>query len=233
MKWKFDILFLLTVLCCSCTEVIEDFSLKTADERIVVDAIVTPDKATVILSKTTSYLDATEIPYISGAQVTLSFNDMTVTLIEDSVGHYSKTMDFPTATQYELVISVGGEHVTARSYMPKPILWDSATVAVSQYADLIPNNDTSTTLYEVLCYMTDPKSEANYYKVETYVNDTLSSSETTDDTFFDGQSIQLLTMLYFFDKDDTLTVSMKSIDKAGFEFYNTLAAILVTSVSSI
>ena len=223
MKWKFDILFLLMVLCCSCTEVIDDFSLNTADERIVVDATISPDKAIVILSKTTSYLDATEIPYLSGAQVTISFNDKIVTLTEDSVGHYSKTMDFPTATNYELVVTIGDEHVSARTYMPEPVLWDSASVAVSQYAELIPNKDTTKVLYEVFAYMTDPKSEANYYRVETFINDTLDATETTDDVFFNGQSVQLLTMLYFFDKDDTLTVSMKSIDKAAYEFFNTLA----------
>ena len=223
MKWKFDILFLLIALCCSCTEVIDDFSLNTADERLVVDATVAPDKAVVILSKTTSYLDATEIPYLSGAQVTIAYNDTIITLKEDSVGHYSNTMNFPSETYYELAISIGEEHVSARTYMPKAIRWDSSLVAVSQYADMIPISDTSKVLYEVFCYMTDPKDEANYYRVETFINDTLSSAETTDDTFFDGQSVQLLTMLYFFDRDDTMTVSMKSIDKAAYEFYNTLA----------
>ena len=33
MKWKFDILFLLIALCCSCTEVIDDFSLNVLFAR--------------------------------------------------------------------------------------------------------------------------------------------------------------------------------------------------------
>ena len=52
----------ISLLATACTEVMEDFDLNTAEAKTVVDAVLTRDRAYVILSKTTSYLNLSKIP---------------------------------------------------------------------------------------------------------------------------------------------------------------------------
>ena len=226
MKKSLSILFVsLVAMFSSCTEVMEDFDLTTAEPKIVVDASVSPQKAQVILSKTTSYLNPNNVPYISGASIYLSFNDTQLALNEDSAGYYSATMNFPEETTYELNVMIGKENIRATSYMPKVTLWDSVMVQKSEFADWIPAGlmDSTKTLYDVLGYMTDIKSVVNYYKVDIWHADTLLSRSVTDDGYFDGQAIQLVTLMGAYSSTDTLRLYLSSIDKAAYEFYNTLA----------
>ena len=226
MKKSLSILFVsLVAMFSSCTEVMEDFDLTTAEPKIVVDASVSPQKAQVILSKTTSYLNPNNVPYISGASIYLSFNDTQLALNEDSAGYYSATMDFPAETTYDLKVMIGDENIHATSYMPKIVKWDSVMVQKSEFSDWIPAEmmDSTQKLYDILGYMTDTKSVLNYYKVDIWHADTLLSRSVTDDGYFDGQSIQLVTLMGAYSSTDTLRLYLSSIDKAAYEFYNTLA----------
>lgn len=206
----------------SCTEVMDDFDLNTANARFVVEATLSPNQATVVLSKTTSYLNPYDVPYISDAQVTIGFNDTIMTLSEDSAGFYSMKYDFPSETKYSLAVTIDDEFISAESYMPKPIKWDSVTVRISELAQYYEFPDSLGKLYEVLAYMTDSKGEPNYYRIENYKNDTLSNTNPTDDSYFDGQSVQLVTLLDLFKATDTIKIYLKSIDKPSYEYYNSL-----------
>lgn len=222
-RWLYILLCVEILLTTACTEVMDDFDLNTAESKLVVDAVVSHDKATVVLSRTTSYLNPNEIPYVSGASIVISYRDTIVSLQEDSAGHYSISTLFPEETLYELVVSVEDESVSAKSYMPKAIRWDSTMVRKSQLADLYPIPDSMGVLYEILGYITDVKDITNYYKLDVVKNDTLQSREVGDDSFFEGQNFQLLTAIGLYKPEDTLWVYLSSIDKAAYEFYNTLA----------
>lgn len=213
----------ISLLATACTEVMEDFNLNTAEAKTVVDAVLTRDRAYVILSKTTSYLNPNKVPYISGATITIAYNETILTLNEDSAGYYSIQSDFPVETMYELRVSLDNEVITAQSFMPKPVLWDSVSVKRSVLADLYPLPDSVGVLYEILGYITDTKGVANYYKLDVMKFDTLQVRDVGDDSFFEGQNFQLLTMIAAYKPEDTLWVYLNSIDKAAFEFYNTLA----------
>ncbi len=210
------------IFCYSCTEII-DVDLNTADARYVVEATVSQKNASVILSKTTSYLNPKNIPYVNGAEVTIAFNDTIFTLKEDSVGHYSITYDFPSETMYSLAVAIGSTFITAESYMPKPLLWDSVTVDYSSLSDWYTPSDSLSNLFDIYAYITDPKGTANYYKLRSYKNDTLVSSNVTCDELFDGQSIRVATYIDEYKETDTLKLFLESIDMAAYNYYNTLA----------
>ncbi|MCQ2960517.1 MAG: DUF4249 domain-containing protein [Bacteroidales bacterium] len=224
MKGKLHIIIaLLITVCSSCVEVMDDFELNTAAPRIVVEATISQEKATVILSKTTSYLNPSNVPYISDAKVTVAFNDTILTLKEDSTGFYSIKYSFPMETKYHLAVTIGDTFISGETYMPKTVKWDSVVVRLSEFSEMYHQIDSTADLYDVLVYVTDPKNEQNYYRVETYENDTMKSSSVTDDGYFDGQNVQLVTMLGVYEVGDKLMMYLKSIDKPAYEFYNTLA----------
>lgn len=222
MKALFYIVSLLFCLV-SCTEVMDDFEVGSAEAKIVVEATISPTQAQVILSKTTAYLNPTSIPYISGSHITIAYDDTIVTLHEDSVGYYSLEQQFESQKMYSLSITIGDNFITAESYMPSCVRWDSCSVKLSEYNSWYEFPDSLGKIYEVLAYVTDPVESANYYRKEVYKNDTIYSKETTDDSYFNGQTVQLETLMGFFKEDDIVKIYLKSIDKQAFEYYNTLA----------
>ena len=198
--------------------------MNTADPKYVVEATLTQENAVVILSKTMSYLNPSHVPYISGATVTISYNENSYTLTEDSVGFYSIKHNFPIETKYILSVVIDSDSITAESYMPKPILWDSVTVDYSEFSNWYTPEDSLAKLYDLFAYITDPKGTHNYYKLRYYVNDTLSSSNVTCDDLFDGQQIRIATYVDEFKETDTAKLYLESIDKGAYDFYNTLAS---------
>lgn len=200
----------------------DDFEVGSAEAKIVVEGTISENQAQIILSKTTAYLNPTKIPYISGAQVTISYGDEIVSLHEDSAGYYSIQQTFEANQMYELAIVVEDKLITAQSYMPPCIKWDSVVVRLSEYNEFL-KTDTLGSIYEIMGYITDPAETANYYRTERLKNDTIVGKDVTDDEYFNGQSVSLLTTLGLYKNTDTLKFYLKSIDKQAYEFYQTLA----------
>ncbi len=206
----------------SCTEVMDDFEVGSAEAKIVVEGTLSENHAQVILSKTTAYLNPTNIPYLSGAQVTISYGDTIVSLHEDSVGFYSIQQHFEAMQMYELAVLVDDKLITAKSYMPPCVKWDSVVVRLSEYNEFL-KTDTLGRLYEIQGYITDPQGTANYYRTERFKNDTIVGTDVTDDGYFNGQSIPLITSMGLFKDTDKVKIYLKNIDKQAYEFYQTLA----------
>ena len=217
------ICFFLPIIIISCTEEMDDFDLRTADAKFVIDANLTPNKAEVILSKTTSYLNPTEIPYVSGAKVSISDGNQDFLLEETTVGHYTISNNFETEIEYSLFVKIDNQEFTAKSYLSKPVLWDSSYVALSELDKLIASDDTTEHLYEINGYITDPAPVTNFYKIDMYFEDTLRDWNVVSDKNFSGKSCQILSSNEFKSPHDTLYFLLKTIDKSIYEFYVTLA----------
>lgn len=221
----YSIVIMIVCALVSCTEVMDDFSVRTAESRLVVDAHVSSftQTATVRLSKTAPFLNSTDVAYVSGATVVLYYNETVLSLNEiDTIpGTYTAEAVFPENTEYRLEVRTTDALVTAKSYMPVSVRWDSTSVVIPDFAKFYTSEDSSR-LYSVLAYMTDPGNQTNYYRVEGYKQDSVKFRSVTDDGYFGGQSVQLVTSVYVLKPHDTLTFYLKSIDKQAYEFFNTL-----------
>ncbi len=216
------IVFFLPLYVISCTEEIDDFDLRTAEPKFVVEANLTPYQAEVFLSKTTSYLKPTETPYISGAIVTISDGKQDFLLEETEVGHYTIRHNFSLETMYSLSIKYDDQEFTSESYLTKPVLWDSSTIIISEFDEWITPDDTTQHLYEIGGFITDPASIPNYYMFDCYFDDTLRDRSVERDIHFDGTSLQFFTYIDLFSPQDTVYFCLRSIDKSVYDFYETL-----------
>lgn len=212
----------LPIIIISCTEEMDDFDLRTADAKFVIEANLSPNKAEVILSKTTSYLNPTEIPYVSGAKVSISDGNQDFLLEETTVGHYTISNNFETEIEYSLFVKIDNQEFTAKSYLSKPVLWDSSYVGLSELDKLIVSDDTTEHLYEINGYITDPASVTNFYKIDMYFEDTLRDWSVVNDERFNGQSSLIFSYTEFKSPQDTLCFYLKTIDKSIYEYYVTL-----------
>lgn len=217
------ICFFLPISIISCTEEMDDFDLRTADAKFVIEANLTPNNAEVIISKTTSYLNATEIPYITGATVSISDGTQEFQLAETTVGHYTISNNFANDTEYSLSVKIDGQEFTSKSYLSKSVLWDSSFVSISELDKLLPSEDTTEHLYEICGYITDPASVKNYYKIDMYFEDTLRDWSVTSDDNYNGKAYQLFSYNDYYSSQDTICVYLKTIDKSIYEYYVTLA----------
>jgi hypothetical protein len=202
--------YLLTLV--SCSEEI-DINLKTSPPRLVVEGGIGIDEGvhTIILSKTTSYFaTSAEIPYVSGATVTIAEFDETMQhtqtflLSENSTkkGHYETAPDAYGKQRhtYRLNIllneTVGGHTTyTADAYFP-PIADRIDSIRAVWGQNLLfliimgrdPNPNSIRTGWNIEVFADDPEGE-NYYAMIVYKNGVPLNDTLTRLLLFDNQMI--------------------------------------------
>jgi len=227
------VIFVITVflLFFGCEEVIK-VELDDAEPQIVIEANISniPSNNSVIITKSTDFYNPSEFTDVTGAQVTVTDQEgNTFSFIELSPGRYINR-DLSAKVGSEYSISVTTEEITysAKSYQPQQMFMDSITVT----GEKRPFSDELD--YEYHCYFQDFPGVKDYARFRLIINgENQSGIFRYDDRLTDGNYIDFNR---FFLQDersisigDVITIEMLTIDKATFEYFDTLRDALASS----
>ena len=143
----------------------------------------------------------------------------------------SQQMPGEIGGRYDLSIQVEGQELSATTTIPDHVPLDSFKFEE-------PPGEPNDTLVQMLCYVTDPGGQVNFYRYLTKVNSSPFISGFTsviDDRLFDGQEFEFPLAkaeprdapidpntfgLYL--RGDTVGVKWINLDEAHYNFWNTL-----------
>ena len=143
----------------------------------------------------------------------------------------SFSMEGEIGKTYTLNIEVGEEKLSAVTTIPNHIPLDSLLFQE-------PPGEPSDTLAQLICYVSDPAGEANFYRYFTSEDNKpfeAPFTSVTDDRLFDGDQFRFPlakaepfdrefdpVTFGLFNKGDTVGIKWMNIDEAHFNFWNTL-----------
>lgn len=210
-----------------CKKVI-DVKLKNAGGQIVISGEVNNKRGPykVSISRSVDFAADNNFPGISGAKVIITGNGITDTLSENEPGnYYTHNLEGKPGKSYSLFVSLEGKEYTATSVMPQPVHLDSITFLVGAKNDL----------YAVANFQ-DPPDVSNYYQFTELVNGERLNNGRGNSVFSDRLSDgRYIRALLYDDSSDiktgvTLTIEMKCVDRAVYNYLNQL--LLVSTNSS-
>lgn len=220
-----------SILLLSCRKVI-DVDLNEAESKTVIEAYLQEGVSdfSVNISKTISYFTDEPIPAVKGAVVVLTdASGVKTTLLDNTDGTYLATNFDATSNQnYTLNIELAtGEVFEAKSFMPrqvplKAIVLDYEEKSIFGEAGYVPY-----TVFD------DPIDETNFYRIILTKNgerrDALEDMFVFDDKFTNGNEIAIPLFSERLQIDDVIEIELISIDKATYDYYETLVSIASAS----
>jgi len=206
--------------------------LNKASPHLVIEGVVTDQTGpySVSLSMTGDYFEPSlYFPTVSGALVILT-NDIGIrdTLKELLNGIYeSSKLQGTSGRTYSMAVVTGGKEYDATSFMPAKTVIDSLYSLPRRALD----GDKG---YDIYVMFKDPPELGNYYRINAQ-----SSSLIPSDSI-DGKRYRLFTDKLTNGNEmavriragrnvnagDTITIDLLSIDKAAYDYFNTLSNIL-------
>jgi hypothetical protein len=227
----FSTLIVLSLSLSSCQQVVS-IDLNQNSSNIVIEGIVQdhPGPYSVLMSKTGSYFEpALYFPPVSGASIVMT-DDMGQqdTLKEVTSGTYqTSTIQGVPGKSYQLKVVSNGIEYDAASSMPVKVFIDSL---YSMKRTGFGGNSG----YDIYIMFRDPPEPGNYYRVNAkssslipadsidglryrLFNDKLTNGNEMTVRIRAGRNIN---------PGDTITVELLSIDKASYDYFNTLSNIL-------
>lgn len=206
-----------------CERVI-DVDLEDAEPKMVVEAYLTDQQgsASVKLSRSISYFESQAIPLVLGATVTLADDlggSWTLTEVQPGTYVHDSLAGTPGRT-YTLKIVLGTETVTGTAFMPQPVPIDSVVSEVLTR----PGGGGGSDFTILRTYYNDLGERANFYRSILAINGVAGTDiNVFDDRSNNGISTAAPVFSDAIESGDTVTVSMWSIDRTNFFYYNGLA----------
>jgi len=212
----------------SCEKVIDVKTNNSAPQLVVEGNISnTPGPYTIKLSTSVDYDQTNSFPAVQNAVVKISDDKgNSETLKETTPGIYqTATLNGTVGTTYTLHIkTTDNKEYTASSTMPAVVPLDDVKIQHSTFK----SSDEDT--LEAVVYFTDPKGLGNNYRFIQYINSVASKAiNITNDKYFDGNATNF--SLFRKDKEyikkgDSISVEMRCIDKANYDYFNSLENIV-------
>ena len=213
----------------ACEKVI-DYPLRTTDEKLVVEGLVTdqPGPYTVRLSGTTGYLTNGKVPPRDADLVTITDVEagLTDTLRRTEAGTYQTTPKLGVGQvnhAYRLLVVRGAQRVEGTSRLRPCAPLDSIS-----FTYRTPGNDAvRDSGYYVTFYFQEPAGRGDYYRFKLYENGAWSNHNDLaffDDELYDGSYGDAEIGAYPAQRGDTVRLDMLSLDRAAFDFYTGLAS---------
>lgn len=219
------------ILGSSCRKVI-DINLNSADKKYVIEAVITnqTDSCKVLISQTVDFSAGNNVPAVSGAVVTVTDSEGTVTTLPETVAGTYQAASFngvPGKT-YKLNVKLNGQEFTSSSTMPLLVPYDSLYITETDLFD--GKEKVATVLYK------DPVGKGNSYRYIQYLN---GKKEKTifveNDELTDGREVNTELLIFGDDSDsdaekdakkiktgDMLRVDMMCIDQAVYKYWYSL-----------
>ena len=218
----------------ACTEKVDLKSVSDYRDYLVVDATLTDDPASfqsVILTRTVSYFQDEDVPYVSGAEVRvndLSFSEFSDGIYVAPAGWYARPGE-----EYRLRIELpDGEHYEAEATMPeRGFRLDAIDYA---YAG---NQATGLDSLWTLALWGKDDEVASYYHITLGVNGQFypfEFTETLDDKYFNGHEVRgfpITTLVQseilrkrwgdcfkYLETGDVITLRARTLDKGYYDF---------------
>lgn len=234
---KFALSLLAVLLIASCTERI-DIELDTTYRRLVVQGAVTSDsiRQRVLLTTSSDYFSNMPSPQVSGAVVEISFDNQTLTLVENPfyAGLYETSEAFRgvIGTTYELHIRQVDvdEDGLSEEYHAESTMAGGAgldRIALRYFSTPVVNG------YQVLMWATHLPEQRDWFgfrirKNGVLLTDSLSTYTTFSDDLFDDGHLPGFPVGFLSDDDprqkvnpgDTIIFELESIDQAYYDFVN-------------
>jgi hypothetical protein len=226
MKPKIKIIYLsfLTAFVFAACEKIIRVDLAQAEQKIVVDAVVSnlPGKSVVVLSKSIDLFSEQEYPYLSNAKVTIWPNigeEILFEQVQDGI-YQNRNFVGEIGVEYHLMVEWNEYSIDAKSIMPAPTQIDSVEVVVSERG-FMGNEDIS---YALKVHFTDALDRENFYRFDVYRNDSLFDGfVVSSDLFYNGLSTYQYLMNYDLNPLDVIRVQLSAIDKANYNYFLVLS----------
>lgn len=231
-KILFPVLLAFISLFSSCEEVV-NIDLDTAPPRLVVEASIIWIKGSsgnaqkIKLTTTTGYYD-TEIPVVTGANVTVTNSDNVVfNFVEiPETGEYACTNFVPEIGEnYTMTIIHNGETYTANETFQ----------SLAPITRIEQNNEGGFTgnEIEIKAYFDDPAGEDNYYLYKyQYSNETTVSYNVDDDRFFQGNEFFSRSQNDDLKKGDVIDLTHFGASKQYYNYMNILIGIVGSNSGS-
>lgn len=213
----------------ACEEVV-DVDLETAQERLVIEALIawengtTGNEQTIKLTKTASYY-TNDIIYATGAtvQVTNINTNVVFPFVETTSGIYTTTSFVPVlGDNYRLTINYNGaQYIGEETLLATPDI-----SAVNQST----NDGFSTTDTEINVYFQDDANEENHYHIDLLQTRPSSGDEINDDYYNYSDEFENGSILHFYYEDediltdDIFNISIYSISTRFYNFFELLDA---------
>ena len=207
----------------ACEEVIV-LDLENADKRVIIQAQIdaTAMTASVLLNKSNGFYETTIPETISNANVTLTSEDaQTYTLNEAEAGVYVANDVLATPEQkFTLSVESENETYTASATTPYPVTLDSlsSNVIISPFG--------GEEFISVSAHWTDLAEVQNFYRVRTFINDTLLADtyNLVNDDFTDGEEMNAF-IRNGFEEEEEVRVKLLSIDKEYYDYFFELSSL--------
>ncbi|GAB3163158.1 DUF4249 domain-containing protein [Telluribacter humicola] len=219
---------ILTFALTSCETPVE-LDLEQSEPRLAVEAVVTdqPDMNFVKLHLSAPYAKNIDPQAVTDAQVKLVDNTgISTSLIHKGNGTYKPASPFAgeIGRTYTLTILANGKTYTATSTLHPVTKLDKVTY---EYVDGKNDDFGREEGYYISTAFRDSAGVKNYYKLNIAVNGQLRQDETkdiiiTEDKLYDGSYLDDIRVPATFAKNDALDVSLLSLTKEAFDFYNAL-----------
>jgi len=215
----------LVLLLPGCQKII-NVDLNDAAPRIVIEGLITdrPGPYTITISKSGSFFNQPDLPFVSDAVVIITDNvGSTDSLKEITPGVYlaSYTVGVPGRSYTLKVISENIEY-SGSTTMFSHVEIDSLILSksTSQHFDYGDNSSDEIDA-EIDCYFSDPP-EKNFYRIRVFDNDTMRTDNYRlfDDQYTNEQVIGLRVARA--KAGHTYRAELYSLDKLTFGFYRTL-----------
>jgi hypothetical protein len=225
-------LMMMLILLPGCEKVIT-VDLNEADPKIVIEGMITdqPGPYAVLVTKSGSYFGQPDLPFVSGAKVTITDNAGTTELLrEKRQGVYLTTLIRGVAgRKYTLRVVTENVEYMAESTMPARVAIDSLALRKEdpQHIDF-GDDGTDTDHAEVHCYFIDPPGK-NFYRIRYARDDTVRNDyyRLYDDQYADGQHTELsVTNAH---ARHTYRVELLSVSREAFNYFSSLDDLMYSS----
>jgi hypothetical protein len=220
----------------SCQKVIS-IDLNNADPQMVTEAVVTdqPGPYTVTLTKSGDYFTPSlYFPPVTHAFVTIADDlGLTDTLKETAGGIYhTSVLHGAQGRTYRLRVIAEGKEYDAMSTMPPRVPIDTLVALNTRESD-------GDQVYNLYVIFRDPPEPGNYYRMNLRVSVPISPDSIDgkryhlyNDKLTNGNEAAVrIRMRNHFQTGDTVWVDLLSIDKASYDYFNTLDNILTSDRS--
>jgi hypothetical protein len=228
-------LLFVSIALVSCQDVI-DIKLRDADKKYVVECALVEgtNESRLVLTQTNSFFSTERNAGISGATVRVFLPDGSAQDMADlGAGVYSAQFDVEDSSTYRLLIEVNGQQFESTTTVPPHIGIDTLTYELASAFGSGGSGDS--VKYQIFVDFQDPVGK-NWYKINTVVNGRAKNSAddilVLDDNLNDGTLIVIPIFTQTFNPYDTVQVELQGIDKATYDFWNTLSQVASSGAGS-